>query len=312
MRAIRTVMTLVTASALTAGTSGVAGAQSASQSASQSATQSAQQVTVPLTDAGRPATLNVRLISGGITIRGTNRKDVLVETQAAQERSGRRGRGGFYVGGDDNKLFIDGRGGRRGGNDDTTGLRRLTQSAGFSVEEENNVVQISSSANRGTDFVVQVPLRTNLKLSTLNDGPIVVENVEGEIEVNNQNESVTLTNVAGSVVANAHNGRVTVVMSRLAADKPMAFTSFNSNVDVTLPASVKANLKMRSDMGEIFTDFDVQIRPTPTPASQSVRGPDGRVRIDVNSSIQGAVNGGGPEIELRTFNGNIYVRKGTQ
>ena len=55
MRAIRTVMILVTASALTAGTSSVAGAQGSSQSASQSATQSAQQVTVPLTTpAGRP------------------------------------------------------------------------------------------------------------------------------------------------------------------------------------------------------------------------------------------------------------------
>src|SRR5688572_839768 len=114
MRAIRTVMILVTASALTAGAGGVA----AQQSASQSASQNAQPVTVPLTDAGRPATLTVRLLHGGITIRGTNRKDVLVETQASQERSGR---GRFYAG--RNNVYI-GRGGR-GGNDDTTGLRRL-------------------------------------------------------------------------------------------------------------------------------------------------------------------------------------------
>ena len=45
------------------------------------------------------------------------------------------------------------------------------------------------------------------------------------------------------------------------ADKAMAFTSFNGPVDVTLPATIKANLKMRSDQGEIFTDFDVQLRP---------------------------------------------------
>jgi DUF4097 and DUF4098 domain-containing protein YvlB len=166
--------------------------------------------------------------------------------------------------------------------------------------------------SRGTDFTIQVPARTHLKLSTLNDGPIVVENVEGEIEVNNQNESITLTNVAGSVVANAMNGTVKVIMTRLTADKAMAFTSFNADVDVTLPASAKANLKMRSDHGEIFTDFDVQTRAAAPAASQNARRSDGRIRIEVNQAIQGSINGGGPEFELRTFNGNIYVRKGAQ
>jgi hypothetical protein len=71
-------------------------------------------------------------------------------------------------------------------------------------------------------------------------------------------------------------------------------------------------MKLRSDYGEIFTDFDVQTRPTASSSSPSVRGPDGRIHIDVNQSIQGTVNGGGPEFELRSFNGNIYVRKGTK
>jgi hypothetical protein len=103
-----------------------------------------------------------------------------------------------------------------------------------------------------------------------------------------------------------------VVMTRVAPDRPMAFTTFNGPVDVTLPATVKANLKLRSDHGEIFTDFDVQTRPASSTSSPSVRGPDGRIHIDINQSIQGTVNGGGPEFELRSFNGNIYVRKGTK
>jgi hypothetical protein len=32
----------------------------------------------------------------------------------------------------------------------------------------------------------------------------------------------------------------------------------------------------------------------------------------VNRSIYGTVNGGGPEIELRTFNGSVFLRKGAQ
>jgi hypothetical protein len=45
-------------------------------------------------------------------------------------------------------------------------------------------------------------------------------------------------------------------------------------------------------------------------AAQSSRQADGRIRIEVNQSIFGSINGGGPEFTLRTFNGNIYVRRG--
>jgi DUF4097 and DUF4098 domain-containing protein YvlB len=278
---LRTVLPLLALSAMCLDPNDVALAQ-----------QTGQQLTVPFSDPSRQGTLRINLRQGGVTIRGTNRKDVLIDAPPSNEARG-RGRPA------------------RGRGSDTTGLQRLTQAAGFVVEENNNEMRVASSTmNRGTDFTIQVPTRTHLKLSTMNSGPIVVENVEGEIEAHNQNESITLTNVVGSVVANAMNGRIQVVMTGLTADKAMAFTSFNGHVDVTLPASARANLKMRSDNGEIFTDFDVQLRPATPAAQQNTRGIDGRIRIDVNQTIQGSVNGGGPEIELRTFNGNIYLRRG--
>jgi DUF4097 and DUF4098 domain-containing protein YvlB len=148
----------------------------------------------------------------------------------------------------------------------------------------------------------------NLNLMTHNDGDVIVENAEGDIEVQNHNGGIRLTNVAGSAVANTHNGDVRVTLTRIAVDKAMSFVSYNGDVDVTLPASAKANLKLRSDNGEILTDFDVQMRPGAAP--QTTRDSRGRNRVEINQSIYGAINGGGPEFELRTYNGNIYVRKG--
>jgi hypothetical protein len=65
---------------------------------------------------------------------------------------------------------------------------------------------------------------------------------------------------------------------------------------------------MRSDNGDIFTDFDVQLQQAPPTRSTTRRG-DG-TKIEVNRALYGTVNGGGPEIELRSFNGTIYLRKG--
>jgi DUF4097 and DUF4098 domain-containing protein YvlB len=189
-------------------------------------------------------------------------------------------------------------------------MRRLTQAAGFSVQEERNEVLIDgASTNRAVDFEIQVPTRTNLKLVTMNNGEIVVEGVEGELEVENTNGPITLTRIAGSAVANSVNGQVLVTLTRVTPDKAMAFTSYNGAVDVTFPASLKANLKLRSDKGDVFSDFDVQLRPN-TPVVHETHRASGRFQVEVNSSIQGTVNGGGPEIELRTWNGAVYLRKG--
>ena len=255
--------------------------------------QTPQQITVALSDPARPAKIELNLVNGGATIKGVNRKDVLIQA-LPREAGANRGRG---------------RGGRGIDSPPSTGLRRLTQTASFDVEEARNVVKIDAGApGNPIDFEIQVPLKTNLQLSLVNNADLAVSDLEGEFELENVNGPITLTNIAGSVVAHTVNGRVTATMTRIAPDKPMAFTSLNGNVDVTLPAPIKATFKLRSDQGEVFTDFDMQTRANP--AAQETRREGGKLRIEVNNSIVGTVNGGGPEFEMRTFNGNIYVRKG--
>ncbi len=249
------------------------------------AQQNPDRVTVNFSDPSKPGTVKAHVLTGRITVKGANRKDVQVETRAFSTSA------------------------RQPQSDAPPGLRRLTQPPGFSLTEENNEVTITSSFGRSLDLEIQVPTRTNLKLSVVNGSEVVVDAVEGEVEVSNVNGSITLNNIAGAIMAHSINGTVKATLARATPDKAMAFTSLNGIVDVTLPSSMKANLKLRSDRGDVFTDFDVQTRPaTPTAGDNQRRG--GKFRIDVNRAIYGTINGGGPEVELRTFNGSVYVRKG--
>ena len=252
-------------------------------------------MTVPLTDAARPVNVAVETMNGTIIVRGENRKDVLVTSNGGADADrGRRGRGA------------------RGNNqpDASAGLQRLTQGAGLTITEANNLVSVESGMSHGGNIELRVPARANLRLEGLNGSGITVENVEGDIETEHLNGSIRLTNVAGSVVAEATNGNVIVVLNRITADKAMSFVTFNGNVDVTLPATAKANLRMSSDNGDVFTDFDVQVRQTQAPPPASRR--NGRFTVEINRAIAGTINGGGPEFELRTFNGNIYLRRAKQ
>jgi hypothetical protein len=258
-----------------------------SGSASLRAQGQGERVTVPFSDPSRPGSLSVQLMQGSVTVRGTDRRDVLIEASGGQQD-------------------------RESRNDQAaSGLRRLTQRGGFSVDEQANAMRLSNSFNHGAAFTIEVPRRTDLKLSVVNGESITVDGVEGDIETSNVNgPATTLTNIAGSVVAHATNGKIVATIARVAAQKAMAFSSLNGSVDVTLPASVKANVKLRSDQGDVFTDFDIQMTASKeAPVVKDTRQSNGRYRLEIDRSLYGTINGGGPEFELRSFNGNVYLRR---
>ncbi|HTP12121.1 MAG TPA: hypothetical protein VMM37_00755, partial [Bacteroidota bacterium] len=162
-------------------------------------------VSVPLTDPSRPVFLKVGLLSGSITVKGYSGKEVVVEATTHPE--------------DDDE----------GDNDDDTankrkGLRLIPNSStGLTVEEDNNTVEVNNSGRWGSrrvDVDIQVPANCSMKLSTVNDGNIVVTGVNGELDVNNTNEAVTLKDISGSIVAHALNGDVLVTMNSVNSDKP--------------------------------------------------------------------------------------------
>jgi hypothetical protein len=244
---------------------------------------SGDRVTVPFRDPGRPRTLVVNMIQGSITVRGYNGNDAIVE-----------GSGGSH---------------HRPSNA-PAGMHRIDpSSSGLDITEDNNIITIHGGVLRSADVTVQVPVQTSLRLKTVNGGKITVEGVSADVEADNTNGSVIITDVSGSVVANSTNGKVTVTLNKVTPNKNMSFSTLNGTVDLTLPADTKANLRMRTDNGDIWTDFDVKLDGAHPPQVDDQRKSGGKYRVRMDKTIYGSINGGGPEIQLVTFNGSIYLRK---
>jgi DUF4097 and DUF4098 domain-containing protein YvlB len=262
-----------------------ANAASSAAEEQQGKQRSGDRVVVTLSDPSRPSHVKVSLITGGITVKAHDGKDIIVEAHARNHDDD-----------DDN---------------DRPGPKRLTiASTGLNVEEENNEVNIGTeSPNRAVDLVIQVPVHTSLHLRAINDGDINVSGVDGELDVDDINGSVTLTNIAGSAVAHALNGKLTASFTRINA-KPMAFSSLNGDVDVTFPADLKANVSLRSDNGDVFSDFDVNMQAQPSqPVVEDGRTHGGKYKVKMDKTVRGTINGGGPEMQFNNFNGQIYIRK---
>jgi DUF4097 and DUF4098 domain-containing protein YvlB len=257
--------------------------------------QDAEKVTVPLHDPARPAQIRVHLLMGGIVVRGADRRDVLVEVRAGDrdEREERRE--------------------RRHSAHDADGMKRLDLpgNSGLDITEEDNRVNIKTASwNRSTDLVVTVPRHSSLQLKCMNNGDINVEQVDGEIDADNLNGKVTLKNVSGSVVAHSLNGSVLVTLDRIDASKPMSFSTLNGDIDVTLPNNIRANVRMKTDNGDIYSDFDVKLDSgTRFVPSASGHQADGTYHLRLDRTVRGTINGGGPEFQFTSFNGQIYIRK---
>src|SRR5215469_6815951 len=239
-----------------------------------------------VTDPTRPVLVKASLVNGGITVKAYDGKEVIVEARARiRERESSRS--------------------------ESNSMKRIVvSSTGLSVEAENNEVHVSTdSFARPIDLTITVPVHTSLKLSAVNDGSIVVTGVDGELDINDVNGSVTLNNVSGSAVAHALNGRVLVTFTRI-NPKPMAFSSLNGDIDVTFPADLKANLTLKSDRGEIFSDFDVQVQASaPKQTVEDGRKEGGKYVVKIDRAVHGTIGGGGPEMQFTNFNGSIYIRK---
>jgi len=246
-------------------------------------------IAVAFSDPSRPGLLKVHMLQGSISVKAYNGKEVIIVSQQRVNNTRSRSRSDV----------------------DTQGLRRLdTSGAGLVVDEANNVMTIGTDSwNRSGNLDIQVPTTTNLQLKTVNGGAIVVEGVDGDIEADNNNGSVALNDVAGSVVAHSLNGKVTATLKRVTPQKAMSFSSLNGTVDVTLPADVKANVKLVTDNGDVWTDFDIQLKANPPATVRDNRSQGGRIRIERDRSILGTINGGGPDFQLQSMNGNIYIRK---
>lgn len=249
---------------------------------------STEQLTVPLSSPGKSYTLKAELVTGSIKVASYDGKDVIIDVLVGK-------------GEDDAEAS----------NVTENGMKRISTSGGSyevtAKEHDNTVIVNTSNPNKSFNLSLKIPQDVKLKLGTVNDGNIEVENVKGELEVTNVNGEIKLSNIAGSVVANTINGDVTVTFASIDPKAPMAFSTLNGNVNVTLPADTKANLKLKSDMGEVYSDFDIEIDKTQPKVNKTSE--PGMYKIKKDDWVYGKINGGGPEMLMKNMQGDIYVKK---
>lgn len=179
-------------------------------------------------------------------------------------------------------------------NVDNTGL-------GLAVNLEGGVLRIEKASRKSSKYTILVPNKASIQFTQINfQGSMVnVNNIEGDLEIKTNNSDIRLNNVTGPIVANSISGKLTAVFSSLNQSTPSSISLISGDLDITLPATAKATLTMKSISGEIYSDLDLNLKS----------GKDGMSRVGGGHNITGNLNGGGVNLQLNTISSNIYVRK---
>ena len=196
---------------------------------------------------------------------------------------------------------------------DSTGtLRGVRPVPGHALKlnaiEKLNVITVSTNSHERTiDMDIQVPHAFSLYVEKLDAGDVSGYYLTGEMDVTSTAGSVWLIGITGSAVISTVDGDILLRFDGVTPHVPMAFTSVGGDIDVTLPGGVRATVKMRTDHGEIMSDFDIDLSRRRTATDTSIT--TGVQRSFLEEWMHGTIGGGGPQLLFKSYLGDITIRK---
>lgn len=154
------------------------------------------------------------------------------------------------------------------------------------------------------DFTVKVPASLHLRVSTINEGDVIVQDVGGSVVASNINGSIRLNNVMNQTEAHTINGAVYIVFARN-PEQPCRFYALNGDINASFQPQLSADVSFKSFNGDLYTNI-FKLEKLPTAVQKTSAGGGLRYEITGNRFQAGR---GGALLQFETFNGNVYIKE---
>ncbi|GAB2787258.1 hypothetical protein HNQ93_002759 [Hymenobacter luteus] len=257
-----------------------------------------------LTGAPSGGTLALYNIFGSVTVQGYGGNTVLVEvtktitapTAELLEQGKKEAQAGFEQHADSVLLYVAGPQDSR--------PNRSHQSGRFRDNWNN---QERPRYAYQFDYTVKVPAGMEVRVSTVNGGKVLVQDVSGPLQARNVNGPVTIRNAGQATLAHTVNGDVDVSYAS-APTQAASYHTINGNIVVSYPATVSADLYFKSMHGEMFTDFPTaEVLPARVTQHQQPDGQGTRYKLSKETAVR--LGKGGTDFRFETLNGNVTIKQ---
>lgn len=169
---------------------------------------------------------------------------------------------------------------------DEIGGQVTARTSGGSIRLGQVNGEIKANTSGGSVEVKEV--RGHVEIGT-SGGSIQVGNVDGNVLASTSGGGIKLGTVSGEIKGTTSGGSISAVLVRQ-IEQPLELSTSGGSIQLAVPADFQADLNASTSGGGVACELPVQ----------------GTVK---RSSIQGKVNGGGPQVTLRTSGGSINVAR---
>ncbi|MEO5922204.1 MAG: DUF4097 family beta strand repeat-containing protein [Bryobacteraceae bacterium] len=230
------------------------------------------------------------LHNGSVTVRGSNRNDVLVrmrvESDAHSDAEAKDLFKRIHTHPSPGRFTADG--------PSSTWFFETSWSVSVEVLVPNKtdiVLATHNGAIRANDIQGRVQADSH-------NGAIRLDNITGDVRFESHNGAVNLMRIGGGVDGSSHNGGVEVELTGNGSSaRRVQIESHNGGVNLAVPTSYNAHVVTDSHNGRLNSDFPITVR--------------GRIARDGNDANRefDLGSGGSNSIRIATRNGGIRLRR---
>ena len=250
-------------------------------------------IDIPFSDPSGSKTLEIDLFNGEIYIEGSSRQDISV-TYKIEEGDNEDGEFKHHNEGREEK---------------SSGLRKISgNNLDLKIGERNNEAYIKShNWNKSIILTLEVPEGIDISIRNSMGRKVEIKNLTGNINVESGVGSIDMSGISGLVNASTSAGQIKIDFDAIPEQKSMIINNHTGDVDLTFPSTFKADLKMKTSWGDIYSDLDLETQPQKPEMIKDSEGEGFKYSIDNWTNAK--LNGGGAEVTIKSQMGNIYLRK---
>ncbi len=157
------------------------------------------------------------------------------------------------------------------------------------------------------DFSIKVPDHMKVDAGTVNDGELVISNLNGDfIRAVNVNGGVALNQISGQTEVHCINGKVNISYKENPSG-PSTYYSLNGDINIDYQKDLSAEIGFKSMNGELFTDFDISRQFSKS--SKEITDERNSPRYKYESIAVVQIGDGAFFHEFETLNGNVVIKK---
>lgn len=157
------------------------------------------------------------------------------------------------------------------------------------------------------NFTIKVPYGTTLKVSTINNGDVSINDPRARVYAGNVNGSIYLKDISGVTKANTVNGKIEANYTRN-PEGDCSYSTVNGDITLIFLPDLSADVTYKTLNGDFYTNFDnieYLANKVETVKKETEKGTS--YKIEKNPAFR--IGDGNIQLKFKTINGDMIIKK---